>query len=109
MKRFIALTLVALCATCRAEFVDGNGLLNAINGSTTADRMHSLGYIVGVADTLRGISFCPPDNVMASQLRDMVRQYLEINPGIRHMSGDVIVSYVLKSAWPCAARGGRTS
>lgn len=105
MKRFLILALV--CGSAHAEFKDGNKLLAEMNGSH-GNQMMALGYVTGVADALMGVLVCPSANVTAGQLHDMTKQYLEQYPANRHNSADRIISYVLRSAWPCAnSRGGQ--
>lgn len=105
MKK-IALTLLAAASigVAHAEFADGNKLLSDMNGDTM-DRMHALGYITGVFDTGRSVIHCPPSNITAGQLNDMVKNYLINVPAERHLTGDTIVNRVLKAMWPCAKRG----
>ena len=64
-----------------------------------------IGYIMGVVDAYGNITHCPPDNVTAGQLRDMVRNFLENTPSIRHLPANEIVGHVVKTAWPCAKKG----
>jgi hypothetical protein len=91
----------ALCASlAHAEFMDGNKLLTDMNGSQMR-QMAVIGYVMGVADSLHGVSSCPPASATAGQVHDMVKQYLEDNPSLRHHTGDVIVGRVLMRAWPC--------
>lgn len=104
MKRL--LILAALCAgTAHAEFKSGNTLLMQIKGDTT-DYIHAIGYVTGVYDTLQGVTHCPPANITAGQVTDMVKNYLEANPETRHNSADRLIGIVLRSAWPCANRNG---
>jgi hypothetical protein len=98
------LILLAFCGSAHAEFRDGNKLLSDLQGDIY-DRMHALGYIVGVADMGRGFVNCMPENATAGQINDMVKNYLINTPADRHMTGDVIVNKVLKAVWPCAKRG----
>ena len=109
MKRALtAAALVALCATAHANFKDGNRLLADLNNSSGSATQIlpalGLGYIMGVADAYGGITHCAPENVTAGQIRDMVRNFLENTPAIRHLPANDIVGHVLKSAWPCAER-----
>ncbi len=104
MKRFLILAL--LCGSAHAEFKDGNKLLSDLSGSTN-DYIHGIGYVMGVYDALQGATHCPPANVTAGQVTDMVKRYMEINPDIRHNTADRIISTVLRRAWPCASSGGR--
>jgi hypothetical protein len=104
VKKLICIAAV-FCNMAHAEFMDGNQLLNDLRGDSH-DRMFAMGYVVGIADAIRSISFCPQSNVNAGQLRDMVRNYLDNTPAVQHLTGDVIVSHVLKTTWPCAQRRG---
>lgn len=104
MKALIAtLALVSASAT-HAEFFDGNDLLEGINSTSNVKYGGALGYIMGVTDTLRGVSTCPPPNTTAGQLRDMVKQYLDLYPASRTFTGDAIVHRVVSTAWPCENR-----
>lgn len=97
------LTLTLLCANAHAEFWDGNKLHQRLNGSAT-EQWVALGYVTGVADALLGVTHCAPEGVTAGQVRDMVRNYLENTPAVRHFSADTLVSRVLKTTWPCPDR-----
>lgn len=99
-----ALTLL-VAGTAQAEFMDGNKLLSDMQSQDATWRMFAMGYIAGVADAGRGTHNCPPHGVLLGQMNDAVRQHLDANPTMRHYSADVIVSYVLGKAWPCAKKG----
>ena len=99
-----ALVLALLCGAAHAEFIDGNKLLADMNGSHGV-QMSALGYVMGVADAQQGVAVCAPPTVTSGQMRDMVYNYLTNTPAVRHLSGDLIVTHVLKSTWPC--RPGR--
>ncbi len=102
MKRFLILML--MCGSAHAFFKDGNKLLSELNNNSGTNVMPAIGigYITGVADALYGITNCPPQNVTAGQLTDMVKNYLENTPAVRHLPANQIISHVLKSVWPCA-------
>lgn len=102
-KILIGGAIAALGAGAAAEFIDGNKLLADMNG-THGQQMSALGYVMGVADTLTGVVVCMPPNVTSGQVSDMVENYLNNVPRERHWSGDVIVTKVLKAAWPCAQK-----
>lgn len=106
MKKLL-LTLAFVAGAAHAEFKDGNKLLTEIQGNTT-DYIHAIGYVMGVYDTTQGITHCPPRNVTAGQVTDMIKSYLEQYPENRHNTADRIVGLVLRRAWPCASQGGRT-
>jgi hypothetical protein len=107
-KLFLSACLVALHATAQAEFYTGNQLLAMMQGSTM-EKMHAMGYVVGVADVWDGVKYCPGrasgGNVNAGQVNDVVQQYLILNPQIRNQTADVLTLSALSIAWPCAERG----
>jgi hypothetical protein len=105
----IAIVCLALAAgPAHAFFKDGNKLLSELNNNSGTNVLPAIGmgYITGVTDALLGITHCPPDNVTAGQVRDMVKNYLDNTPAVRHLPANQIVSHVLKSVWPCAATPG---
>lgn len=99
MKKLL-LAAALMCGAAHAEFYTGNDLLAKLNGDF-GDKMVGMGYVMGVFDVARGVEHCPPDNITAGQVRDMVKNHLEATPSTRHFVADVQVRYVLKSAWPC--------
>lgn len=101
MKRIYALALVVCAGNTYAEFKDGNRLLRDLRGDTM-DYVHALGYVTGVYDALQHVIHCPPQGVTAGQVGDMVKNFLEENPALRHQSADRHVVAVLRRAWPCA-------
>lgn len=102
-KLLVALLMVP--AMAQAEFKTGNELLGNLRADSIVENMVALGYIMGIADSTRGVSQCGPADATAGQMKDMVRNYLEANPQIRHFTADLIVKSVLSQAWPCANRG----
>lgn len=103
MKR-ILVALAILSGAAHAEFLDGNKLHSYLTSESTTQRAVGVGYVMGVADSMHGAAYCPPETVTAGQMRDMVSNYLANVPADRHLSADSIVSKVLKSVWPCAQR-----
>jgi hypothetical protein len=101
MKRF--LILLTLCGSAHAEFLDGNKLLSDMKGAH-GFQMSALGYVMGVADSIQSVTACVPPSVTSGQVLDMVRNYLEATPAVRHLTADMIVTHVLKQAFPCATR-----
>lgn len=98
------LILAMLSGAAHAEFLDGNKLHGYLTSESTTQRAIGIGYVMGVADAMHGVAYCPPETVTAGQMRDMVSNYLANVPADRHLSADLIVSKVLKSVWPCAQR-----
>lgn len=106
--RSALLTLALLCGSAHADFKDGNKLLAELNDPGAVFSSVGIGYITGVTDAYGGVTHCAPQGVTAGQIRDMVKNYLENNPAIRHLPASMIVSHVLKSTWPCAKKGTGT-
>lgn len=104
MKKLLC-CLLFVPAMARAEFFTGNELLRLLNG-TTMDQVHSLGYIQGVFDVYVSVTICPPNNINAGQLQDMIRNYLANSPATRHKTAESLINEALKSVWPCQGRGG---
>lgn len=50
------LLLLAFCTSAHAEFMDGNALYTDMRGTATAKAI-AIGYIMGVADHARGVTF----------------------------------------------------
>lgn len=103
MKKLLV-SLLFVPAVANAEFMSGNQLLSDMNG-TAMNQMLALGYIMGVSDTFTTITVCPPANVTAGQVQDIVRQHLEANPASRHFTADSLIKNKLEQIWPC--RRGR--
>ena len=107
MKKAIAGLLMVPCMAS-AEFVSGNMLLDYMTKSDTTfvDKSMALGYVMGVFDVGSHTNHCPPSHVTTGQVSDIVKQYLQRNPALRHKTADVLVMDVLKQTWPCVNRGG---
>jgi hypothetical protein len=101
-KLLIALLFAPTMA--HAEFVTGNDLLSRMKADVM-DQMYALGYVIGVADSVEVISVCPPANIKAGQVYDIVKNFLEANPAIRHHSADIIIRSKLEALWPCKQQG----
>lgn len=109
MKR-AALLSILIATSAQAEFWDGNRLHAHMNGSNT-DKIMALGYVIGVADAIRGVTFCPTSpNITGGQVNDVVKAYLDNAPANRHYTGDVAVGVALSITWPCRGnnRGGNS-
>lgn len=102
MRKFFIITTacIATMTTAHAEFLTGNDLLARINGDAY-DSILASGYVAGAYDTLRTTVHCSPEGVTIGQIKDMVKKHLESNPGVRQLSADMHVRYVLEKAWPC--------
>ena len=103
----LALALAFATPLAHAEFRDGNDLLSDIQSDNVVNRMVGLGYVIGVADAVRGLMYCPPNNVTAGQLVDVTKLWLLTNPSQRTLTGDVVVQVALGIAWPCPKTNNR--
>ena len=104
MKHIIAALALVVSTTASAEFLDGNKLLNLINGDV-GDRNIATGFIIGVHDASEGGVHCSPDNIASSQLRDMVKKTLQQYPEMRHRAAWLFVQWTLERAYPCQKKG----
>ena len=100
--------VVALAAATPAHatigFENGNDLLNSCLGNSQGQGLaFCYGYIEGILDTMPTYQSgqCPPNNIIAQQARDVVINFLQANPAIRHASAESLVAYAIKTAWGC--------
>ena len=109
MKKLLILGACCLSLHAQAEFKDGNQLHNQMQKEFgSVDWFNAIGYVTGVADTLTGITVCGPTTgagVPAQQVYDIVKQYLQENPVVRHLSGDRLVGRALERVFPCPKKG----
>ena len=94
------LIAMAFCTSASDEYIDGNKLLEKMQGST-GDQMFALGYVAAYMDAAYKLVVCQPANVTIGQINDMVRNYLINTPAERHHSADAIVMKVGSTIWPC--------
>jgi hypothetical protein len=99
MKRAL-LALLMAPMVAQAQFHSGNDLLEMMRSESVGKQMQGLGYIQGVTDALTNTVTCPP-RVSGGQVMDLIKNYLEANPAMRHFTAWSITSYVLKATWPC--------
>ena len=104
----VALILSGLLLSCsaQAQFRTGNQLLTEMQEPANYRSGLAMGYVMGVTDAGNGVSFCPPSNVTAGQISDMVRNRLFDTPAIRHLPADIIIYSILEPVWPCAKKRG---
>ena len=113
-RAFVAVLLVGVCNLCHAAppYLSGNSLLASLAPQKNAvESTFATAYIVGIVDSMNGIKlasistcFSIPDDVSFGQLNDVVRLYLERNPGGRHFSAPWLVSAALQEAFPCSSK-----
>jgi len=103
--RYLLLTAALLCSGAQAQFFTGNDLLARINSDVAFDRGLGMGFIIGVYDATLTIEHCPPANVTAGQVKDMVAKSLNSGAAARHLPAEAFVVYTLGNAWPCPKKG----
>jgi len=107
MKHIILCTALLVGGAARAEFFDGNTLLQRMTGNHS-EQMNALDYVMGVADSYNGKEFCPRSgNITSGQINDVVKVYLERNPSLRHLTGDLLTMVALSQVWPCPKNNQR--
>ena len=103
-KLLVALLMVP--AVAHAGFLDGNELFKRMTSSDVTDRIHALGYVVGVYDAYESDNHCAPSGVTAGQVRDVVKLYFDRNPEVRNYQADILIRDALRRVWPCAKKKG---
>ena len=106
---FAALAPGPVSATDFFYFVDGNQLyMEWQDAGNNFEQAKCIQYILGVMNisedaqkALQRRNFCPPNRLVASQLRDVVTLWLEKNPQQRASSAANFVGYALNEAFSC--------
>ena len=113
--------VMSLSAAARGEFYDGNRLYAACSEDTSFNQGLCLGIVLGVVNTMserreelrrRGLRrfysmalgfppSCLAKEVVASQIKDVVVQFLTAHPAMRHLSAPSLVANALGRAFPC--------
>lgn len=62
------------------------------------------GYVVGVADSENGKAWCPPGNVSAERIQQVVSKYMRDNPATVNQDAVSVVTTALGASFPCTAR-----
>lgn len=118
MRRVIMLAASGLLcskvaiAQTYTSFTTGNSLFDQCSATSSIAKEYCLGYIVGIADalsdvnsdggTIQGARACPPKrNLSQGQVRDVVVQWLQRNPAIRHKGASGLVATAIAEAFPC--------
>jgi hypothetical protein len=104
MKKLLLCVALCVTTTVQASFVSGNDLFKHLTDNNYFSQGYAMGYILGVSDVFSGDSHCMPQGVTAGQVRDVVKNFLEVSPEIRHRPADVIVHVILRSTWPCPTK-----
>jgi hypothetical protein len=106
--RLAALLLLLCEPPASAQFYTGNDLYAVCIATQSEEAFNTkwgecLGYIIGIADAhiFAAPRNCPNSQVTRGQARDVVIRYLQLNPGIRHLSAETLASAALAQAFPC--------
>ena len=105
--KYALLLFAMLALPAQAQMITGNRLHEEMQkpNSDNIAWAFTRGYVAGVHDSQTGISICAPSTSNLGQMSEMVKNYLENTPSVRHFSADSLVFYVLKTTWPCAKKG----
>jgi hypothetical protein len=90
----------------RAEFKDGNQLLHVCTSTDVADNANCAGYLASAVDAHPAVGqyqgrICISPDVALSQVRDVVMNFLEDKPELRHYVAASIVLEAIAEAFPC--------
>ncbi|MCK2179411.1 hypothetical protein MUN35_06845 [Hafnia paralvei] len=112
MRTIVLAACFMLSFPACAGFISGNDLyglykaykhieLDSATDKDFRDANEYMGYVTGVSDALDGFVYCPPSGITRGQLSDMVGQYIDKNPDIRHHSASNIMMIYLSDKYPC--------
>lgn len=59
------------------------------------------GYVVGVADAVHGTAWCPPGNVSAERIQQMVSKFMKENAAVVNQDAVAVVTAALGASFPC--------
>jgi len=98
----LCLGLALSAGDARAGFETGRSLIDHCTSTQIAQKIHCLGYIMGVYDALDTAGlFCAPKDITAGRLRDLVQAYLQENPERWDFDAENVVIIALGKAYPC--------
>jgi len=109
IRRNLSALAVLLCsaftAQAQSQFFNGNELLSRMESTNHFAQGVAHGYVVGIMDTMTGITICSPGKLTVGQVHDIIHKYLKDNPEHRHLAADVIVETVMSRRFPCKGQG----
>lgn len=102
----VAITLGAFTTTANAE--TGNELLQSCENKSSFEAGYCLGTVAGSYDALLvaraaipGL-FCPPSKgITNGQVQQIVTDFLEDKPSLRHLDATTLIIGAVSEAWPC--------
>lgn len=62
------------------------------------------GYVVGVADSENGRLWCPPGDVSAERIQQIVSKYMRENPATATQDAVSVVTTALGTGFPCKGK-----
>lgn len=111
MKKVFAgvLTLLLACAVHAAGYYHRADALEQLRlafdrNDPQEKAAYFRGYVVGVADSENGKAWCPPDNVGADRVQQIVSKYMRDNAGVATQDAVSVVTAALGASFPCAGR-----
>ena len=115
MKNMIAAVLAfALSIPVQAGYFTGNNLRESIlalerfqagrsTGNDANEVIKVSGYLMGVADSWNGLSFCATSGVTVVQIASITKKYLDSVPERWDQPGAYLIVDALAKAFPCSA------
>ena len=105
MRALILAAILAIPAAAQADFWTGNNLQERrpsydANYSNFDSGAYS-GYIVGAADMVSGVLWCPPRPVTVGQTVQIVKAYMDAHPAEWAQPATVPILAALRGAFPC--------
>jgi len=107
LRSTVALVAVLLTGSASAYMVTGNKLHEEMQKPSNDNMAWAFtrGFVAGTFDAYSEVKICAPSSASLGQMADMVKNYLEANPAIRHLAAEAIILHVLSTAWPCSKKG----
>ena len=103
----VGMALTVLTVEARADFQDGNQLYAHCTSNAGYDQGVCQGYVEGVVDHMGWVRLalhkpqCVPDGTKASQIRDVVKNYIRDQPQDRSYEASSLVIFAVTKAWNC--------
>jgi Rap1a immunity proteins len=90
----------------KADYIDGNRLLDECTSLAFERKMFCLGYIDAISDAMQhqpvnGFEGCVSTAVGAGQVQDIVVDFLHEHPADRHLAAEGTVARAISEAFPC--------
>jgi hypothetical protein len=99
IKTWVAAALM-IPSIASAQFMDGNKLMNYLGSDSHIERIHGMGYVIGVHDVYDD-TICLARGVTTQQASDIVLKFLRENPSKRNLAADILVLVALGKDFPC--------